>query len=226
MRHIRHVCASVMRILRFKASSKIVALALVTASLIPQNAFASGNEAMLGSSCSTELQSVTNSATTSKINSSLVCIQSSSGLIWENPNKVIANAHLNSILLKCGTQIHPISVNKVNRQLLTAYQFAESKYISAQLHLKLVSYVIDWGFFNLNAKYYGRIGMCSNGVGSLINYIGPDSRIPTSSNLLWESFVNCKIGPQTAALEFSFARVGNVWSFVAMGPINAQPVYL
>ena len=226
MRHFKHVCASVMRILRFKASPKIVVLALATASLIPLNAFASGNAAMLGSSCSIELQSVADSAITGKIRSSLVCIQSSSGLIWENPNKVIADAHLNSILLKCGTQIHPISVNKVNRQLLTAYQFAESKYISAQLHLKLVSYVTNWGFFNLNAKYYGRIGMCSNGVGSLISYVGPDSRIPTSSNLLWESFVNCKIGPQTAALEFVFARVDNLWRFVAMGPINAQPVYL
>jgi len=212
--------------LRLKASPKIVVLALATASLIPSNAFASGDAAMLGSSCSIELQSAANSATTSKINSSLVCIQSSSGLIWENPNKVFANAHLNSILLKCGTQIHAISINKVNRQLLTAYQFAESKYISAQLHLKLVSYVTDWGFFNLNAKYYGRVGICSNGVGSLISEVGPDSRIPTSSNLLWESFVNCKIGPQTAALEFVFARVDNLWRFVAMGPINAQPVYL
>ena len=210
---------------RLKLYSLMV-LAFLLLSLATSNAFASRNAPMLGSPCSIELQSVTGSATTSKIKSSLVCIQSSSGLIWENPNKVIANAHLNSILLKCGAQIRAISVNKVNRQLLIAYQFAESKYISAQLHLKLVSYVTDWGFFNLNAKYYGRVGMCSNGVGSLINYIGPDSRIPTSSNLLWESFVNCKIGPQTAALEFVFARVDNLWRFVAMGLINAQPVYL
>lgn len=226
MRHIKQVCASVMRILRLKAFPRIVVLALATASLIPSNAFASGDAPMLGSSCFIELQSAANSATTSKIKSSLVCIQNSSGLIWENPNKVIANAHLNSILLKCGTQIRAISVNKVSRQLLTAYQFAESKYISAQLHLKLVSYVTDWSFFNLNVKYYGRVGMCSNGIGSLISYVGPDSRIPTNSKMLWESFVNCKIGPQTAALEFAFARVDNVWRFVAMGPINAQPVYL
>ena len=114
---------------------------------------------------------------------------------------------------------------KVNGLLLAAFKLAESKYISSQLHIKLVSYVIDWGFFNLNAEYYGRVGMCSNGVGSLISYIGPDSRIPTSSNLLWESFVNCKIGPQTATLEFAFARVGNAWRFVAMGPINAQAAF-
>ena len=128
--------------------------------------------------------------------------------------------------MKCGSQLQHLEAAKTDAKLLSTFKLAITHYVSAVLHLRVVRFETSFGVFNLNIKYYRQVGICSSRVGDTPYYTGPDPRIPADSTLLWEAFANCQIGPQTAPLDFAFARVGNSWNFVALGGITSQPVYL
>lgn len=179
-----------------------------------------------GGICVSELQWASLPSTMKNPSGQLICLKTAKGLRWQDPGKVIVDAHLNSILVKCGSQLQHLEVTKIDAKILSANQLAITNYVSKQLHLRVVRFEPSFGFYTLNVKYYRQIGMCSHGVGSVPYYTGPDSRIPADSNLLWESVAYCQIGPQTVPLNFAFARVGNSWKFVALGGINSQPVYM
>ena len=182
--------------------------------------------ARLGGACVSELQWISLTSANGNASVQLICLKTAKGLKWQDPGKVKVDAHLNSILMKCGDQIRQIDVAKTDAKLLASFRLAINRYVSTQLHLRVVRIETSTGFFNLNAKYYRQLGMCSSGVGSAASYTGPDSRIPANSTLLWEAFTYCQIGPQTAPLDLAFARVGNSWKFVALGQITSQPIYL
>ncbi len=178
-----------------------------------------------GGACVSELQWTSLSSVNVDASVQLICLKTAKGLKWQDPGKVKVDAHLNSILMKCGDQLRQIEVAKVDAKLLSSFKLAINQYISTVLHLRVVRIETSTGFFNLSVKYYGQVGMCSGGIGSYASYVGPDTRIPANSTLLWEAFTYCQIGPQTAPLDLAFARVGNSWKFVALGGITSQPVY-
>lgn len=177
----------------------------------------------LGGACVSELQWTSPGYENTPVQ--LICLKTAQGLKWQDPGKVKVDAHLNSILIKCGEQLSQIDMAKVNAKLLSSFKLAINQYISTVLHLRVVRIETSTGFFNLSVKYYRQVGMCSGGVASYASYVGPDTRIPANSTLLWEAFTYCQIGPQTAPLDLAFARVGNSWKFVALGGITSQPVY-
>lgn len=181
--------------------------------------------ARLDGICTSELQWTSHPSTNKDASNPLICLQTAQGLRWQDPGKVKIDAHLNSILMKCGDQIRQIEVAKTDAKLLSSFQLALTHYVSTKLHLRVVRIETSTGFFNLNVKYYRQVGMCSGGVGSTASYVGPDPRIPANSTLLWEAYAYCQIGPQTAPLDFAFARVGDSWKFVALGGITSQPIY-
>lgn len=182
--------------------------------------------ARLGGICASELQWASIPSTMKNPSGQLICLHTPKGLRWQDPGKTKVDAHLNSILMKCGSQLQHLEATKIDAKLLSTNQLAITEYVSTQLHLRVVRFEPSFGFYNLNVKYYRQIGMCSNGIGSTPYYTGPDPRIPVNSNLLWETVAYCQVGPQTVPLNFAFARVGNHWKFVALGGINSQPVYL
>lgn len=181
--------------------------------------------ARLGGICPSELQWTSLHSANANASVQLICLRTTKGLKWQDPGKVKVDLHLNSILMKCGKQIRQIDVAKIDAKLLSSFKLAINHYVSTVLHLRVVRIETNTGFFNLNVKYYRQVGMCSGGVGSYASYVGPDTRIPANSTLLWEAFTYCQIGPQTAPLDFAFARVGNSWKFVALGGITSQPIY-
>lgn len=181
--------------------------------------------ARLGGICASELQWASIPSSTSNPSGQVICLHTPIGLSWQDPGKVKVDAHLNSLLMKCGSQLQHLDATKINPKLLASNQLAITKYVSAQLHLRVVRFESSFGFYSLNVKYYRQIGMCSHGIGDVPYYTGPDPRIPAKSNLLWERVAYCQIGPQTVPLNLAFARVGTLWKFVALGGINSQPVY-
>ena len=181
--------------------------------------------ARLDGVCPSDLQWSASSPANQSPSNLLFCLQTSKGLRWKDPGKVRIDTHLNSVLMKCGDQLQEIDVAKTDTKLLSTFKLAVTHYVSDVLHLRVVRIQTSTGFYNLNVKYYRQVGMCSGGVGSIASYVGPDSRIPGNSTLLWEAFAYCQIGPQRAPLDFAFARVGNSWKFVALGGITSQPIY-
>ncbi len=208
-----------------RSAALITFLALTT--LGSTSSLAIGSVApRLNGTCSAELQWASIPMSMKNIVGQLICLTTPKGLKWQDPSKIKVDAHLNSILMKCGNQIQHLSVAKIDPKLLSTFHLALSQYVSTQLHSRVVRFEPSFGFYNLNVNYYRQIGMCSNGAGIAPYFTGPDPRIPENSELLWESVAYCQIGPQSVPLNFAFARAGKLWKFVALGGINSQPVYL
>ncbi len=194
---------------------------------IVQPGSASGaTSARLGGTCSSELKWASIPASMENIAGQLICLQTPKGLKWQDPAKLKVDAHLNSILMKCGSQFQNLDARKVDAKLLSSFKLAISRYVTSVLHLRVVRIDSSQQFLNLNVKYYREVGMCTNGIGGVPYYTGPDTRIPAKSNLLWQVWVYCQIGPQTAPLNIAFARVGTTWKFDALGGITSMPMYM
>lgn len=209
----------------FEATLMLLALLSVTtfgANLPSAGAATSTVPPRLGGACSAEFRWTRIPSADPLGHTDLICLPKGNDLLWRAADSLKIDTQLNSILMKCGAQLHPIVLTKTNSKLVNTFRNAVANYISTKLHMKFIKLDTVNGFINLNVSYYRDQGICSNGVGTAYSGSGPDKTIAPKAKLLWEGEVTLLKGKESHRVSFAFARVGTSWRYVG----SFEPSYV